>query len=120
MLKEEKIDCVIVSEDAMPFNKTVVSAARSIGIDTIVLQKGLCAHNISFVPVTADKFAAWGKAAKDYLTGQGVEEHRIEVIGSIRFQDYKKDVSLRGEVCRDLGIQDKYDKVFLATPQHDY
>lgn len=118
LLRAEEIGCVIVAEDAMPFNKTVVSAAKSMSIPTIVLQKGVCAHDISFVPVTGDRFAAWGQAAKDYLVGRGVAPEKVELVGALRFQGYKSDASMKAKVRVKLNIGERYDKLFLAALQH--
>lgn len=120
-LKEE-IAGVIVSEDAMPFNKTMVSVANGMKIPTLVLQKGLCAHDISFVPVTADKFAAWGDAARDYLLAKGVDQNKVEVVGSPRFQNYGNISSeaekLNSRALKELGFSELRGKFFLMALQH--
>lgn len=119
LLVKENVDCLIATEDATPFNKTVISAASSVGIRTIVLQKGLCAHDISFVPVTADKFAAWGNDARDYLLRRGVPKDKVEITGCPRFQNYgKRKVTGRGKVLKDLKINGRYNNIFLVTLQH--
>ena len=122
ILEKERIDCLVASEDAMAFNKTAVSVANGIGIPTVVLQKGLCAHAISYIPVTADKFAAWGQSAKDYLVNGGVSPDKIELVGSPRFQSYRKkslvDEKERQGILRELGLDGKHDRLFLLTLQH--
>lgn len=119
VLDEENIDCVMVAEDAILFNKSIVSVAISAGLPSVVLQKGACCHDISFVPVTADKILVWGKAASDYLINSGVRKEKIVIAGSLRFQSHKKaDGAKKREILNELGLTRKYGKLFLMTLQH--
>ena len=45
---------------------------------------------IGLLPLTAQKFFAWGNLTKRNLNSQGLPLNKIEIVGAPRFDDYTK------------------------------
>jgi hypothetical protein len=85
MMKQEGVGSVVVDEDVTESNKTLVAAAKSLGIPTAVCQHGLLGDRDGFCPLTADEFLAWGPQSAQRLKGWGMDEAKIRVVGAPRY-----------------------------------
>ncbi len=73
---------VVVDEDATPFARVVVAAARGQGVPSWVVQHGAPYVRFGFVPLEADSICVWDQASATQLTRWGVSPERIVITGS--------------------------------------
>ncbi|MBI2589441.1 hypothetical protein HYW32_00180 [Candidatus Berkelbacteria bacterium] len=110
---------VIASEDTSAFGKSLVLAAKSQGIRSVVSQHGVTGHPIGFIPLTADKFMAWGQISRDWLIKHGVPAKRVSVTGHPAFQAHQVDRTRRAihrtNVNKMLKLASRAKLVVLTT-----
>lgn len=100
-LKKLSPHCMVAENDNTYCEKMIICAAKKLGIRTVVVQHGetwigdsfkdkdLSTHD--FYPLIADIFLAYGKVNSDWLKEMGLEENRIRITGSPRFDSYYRD-----------------------------
>ena len=84
-LERSRAGAVLLDDDVTEFNKSVVFAAQSLGIETTVCQHGLPADPVGFLPLAADFFAAWGDESAERLTAWGMDAEKIVRTGAPRY-----------------------------------
>ncbi len=115
-LEEISPGCVVTENDTTYYERMIVLAAKRLGIPTIVLQHGstfygkacngdgLACH--AFIPITADRFFAYGEATCDWFRNMGAPANRVVATGSPRFDVYYRE--------RTAGERAGRKKVMLA------
>lgn len=98
VLKTKRIKSLLVWSDHAQFEKTMVLLAKSHGIPTFVIQHGVFGNILrkdqtvwasqDNKRVYADYFCCWGKITKDWLVKSGIEEKRLILTGSPRYDSY--------------------------------
>lgn len=118
-LRSEEIRLIVVPSDVNYETKILVTVGKRLGVKSLVLQHGMLGHPISSLPLSADKIAAYGKITKDWFLSQGVEENRIVITGSPRFDKYytKTDPDLK-KIREKLGLEHAKKTVTLLL-QHN-
>lgn len=73
---------VVLDEDATPFARAAILAARKIGVPSIVAQHGVPRVRFGFAPPLADALCAWGESSRRQLLAWGAEQERVHVCGA--------------------------------------
>lgn len=77
---------LLLADDAHPRGRALTCWARELGIPSINLQNGAVGGEYGFIPLSADIFSAWGKAARRWMVERGTPEDRVVVCGSPRME----------------------------------
>jgi hypothetical protein len=73
---------VILDEDATPWARAVVVAARAAGARSLVVQHGAPCCRFGFAPLAADEICVWGRSAQSQLLRWGVPADQVRITGS--------------------------------------
>jgi hypothetical protein len=118
MLRREKVNLVLLNTDVVYENKTLVSVANRLGVNSLVLQLGLLDHPIESLPLTASKIALWGEYNQIWFSKHGVEAEKLVITGCPQFDKYiKKEFFNRQAICKKYGLDNNKHIVTLLT-QH--
>ncbi|MFA5857123.1 MAG: hypothetical protein WC867_07200 [Candidatus Pacearchaeota archaeon] len=104
MCINKKINLIMLDNDIRRFEKIVVRVCKKYKIPSIVLQHGIACHPVGIIPIESDYIIAYGENTKKWLIKNGTEKEKIIVLGSPRYEKYKKEVT------------DKSEKVILYAP----
>jgi len=122
LLKREKIDTLIVGNDAKFELRLLTILCNQEGIPIFVIQHGLLADVEDLIPSLASHYALWGKIAKNILINEGFNEKKLHITGSPRYDDYlllNKNLYLKNKfkkkVKEDFSIQEDKKIILLTT-----
>lgn len=73
---------VVLDEDATPWARAVLAAARDVGARSLVVQHGAPCCRFGFAPLAADEICVWGRASRSQLLRWDVPENQVRVTGS--------------------------------------
>lgn len=82
--KQGRPSLLVLDEDATPFARAAIVAARAQGIPSVVVQHGVPRVRFGFAPLAADRIFAWGAASRDQLVQWGIPPEKITITGSPR------------------------------------
>jgi hypothetical protein len=74
-----------VGSDQHRIGRLVSDVARSYRARVTVLQHGMPQLDIGYLPVVADRVAAWSNEAAEWFVERGTERSRLRVLGNPRF-----------------------------------
>ena len=118
VLSKERVDIVVSPLDTWEFMRTVVTVANQEGVPTLVLQHGLTLVPAGWVPVLADKFAAYGEQSRRWMIDHGVPDEKLVITGGSRW-----DLLVRGggpaqkaRICQELNLDMDKRLVLLPLP----
>lgn len=115
LVKTFNIKTMVSIDDWIPICRSIIFAGKRYNIPSLTIQPGVLAATGGFcyVPIIADKFAAWGKITKEEMIKWGANPKKIEITGNPRFirPEKKNNMELRQKFRLD---KDKY-LIFLAT-----
>ena len=98
--KIEDADAVILWNDVLPFERSIINLARSLGKKTFVIQHGRWGSSRYFPPfnekIQVDKLLVWGDFDKRALIEAGQDSKKIEVIGTTIFSRLKPRIKHKG------------------------
>lgn len=75
---------IVLASDAHRYSRLIVSAARTRGIPTAVLQHGALVIEDFYVPVVADQMLAWGEWCREWFTQRGTPSEKVTSVGFVR------------------------------------
>ena len=75
---------VALASDQHRIGRVTVAVARPLGVRTVVLQHGLPQARIGYLPVIADRVAAWSSASRQWFVDAGTPPESVVVTGSPR------------------------------------
>lgn len=75
---------VALASDQHRIGRVTVAVARRLGIPSVVLQHGLPQAPIGYLPVVADRVAAWSAASRDWFLEAGTPSGSVVVVGNPR------------------------------------
>lgn len=110
---------VLPVDQFMPGGSACV-VARRLGIRSLVLLHGaVSAYN---APLTADSMAVWGEVSKDQMSGLGVPEQRLKILGSPRHDvlPHNDDPSAKQRLQQTLGCDSKKILTFFSNGNDPY
>ncbi len=76
---------VVLGTDAHFVGRLFALLAARLGVASVVLQHGLPFSPWGYVPLHADRLAAWGPSSRDRLVELGLPRERIDCTGATRF-----------------------------------
>lgn len=114
MIHKKEIDILVLTNDVLPFEKSLVLITNKLRIPTLVVQHGLIGPNfLSFIPSCSSKMAIWGEFTKKWMLGHDVDKAKLVVTGTPVFDKYVNSKPNKKElIYRDLDIP-KNKKIFL-------
>jgi hypothetical protein len=116
MLDKEDIDMIIVAQDVVEFEKTLVTVGNQKGVPSLVVQHGVTGHSVGFVPLSATKFAAWGEISKNMLIEWGALQDKIVITGAPRYDKISRKNSFNKEnIYSQLGLDSNKELIVFAT-----
>lgn len=126
MLKNKKFDRILLRIDSRDLYRIVALIGNKYDIPTIVMQHGtfmFCDTGLGFNPVVAKKIFVYGEASKIILRNHGVDNSKIELIGSPRFDRHirmKKNVGINDviRIRNKLGVA-KHEKLVVIASTTD-
>lgn len=97
---------VVVDEDVVHFNKTLILCANQKNIRTYTLMHGAPFENVAFMPSSAKTVLAWGLSTQARLVEWGMSAETIRPVGAPQYESLEKPKgrSALVKVRRDLGI----------------
>lgn len=102
---------VVVASDQHRIGRLATSLAAQFGIPTTVLQHGMPQSEVGFLPVIADRVAAWSADAVKWFSEQGTAHERLTISGNPRF-DELFDVSR--PFPDELSVLEAHPRLLLA------
>lgn len=75
---------VVVNSEYHPTSRAVLSAARMLGLPTVLIQHGFLGQEWLHWPVVSEKVCLWGDVDRDWYLSKGLPANRTEVTGSFR------------------------------------
>jgi len=106
VLDQVRPEYVIVDEDVIPFNRSLVIAAKKKNIKTLVVSHGLPGAPLGFVPLQADNIAVWGVFMESIFQRWGISPDKIVVTGCPKYD--KLNVITRMPVEQKYSFCEKY------------
>jgi glycosyltransferase involved in cell wall biosynthesis len=75
---------VFVATDQHRIGRLATHVATTLGIRSIVLQHGLPQATLGYLPLAADRLAAWSEASAEWFIDRGTSADRVSVVGNPR------------------------------------
>lgn len=75
---------VVVATDQHRIGRLTTHVAAQLGIRSIVLQHGLPQITLGYLPLVADRLAAWSDASAQWFIDRGTPAARVSVVGNPR------------------------------------
>jgi hypothetical protein len=91
--RELRIQLVLSHTDITEKERAIISVAKRHKIASIVLQHGSAGEYNGFLPLVANKFAAWGKFTVNWLEKNGVSKSRLYMTGAANFDSYVQQLN---------------------------
>ncbi len=91
LFRRGDVDLVMLPDDKSCVNSALVRVATSHGVPSLVVQHGIMSHPVGFVPLRADRFAAWGEASARWLASRGVDRGRVSLVGNPKYDRPLRD-----------------------------
>ena len=100
---EKKIDVIVVHNDVIKFEKTIVKTANKIKIPTITMIEGFLPikqikKGTQFIPFNAKIMAVHSEEQKKAIINRGIKRNRLVVIGYPDFDEYFNYKPLKKEL----------------------
>ncbi len=123
LIDQEKIAGILVDEDVCEFNRTLVTAAGTRGVPSVVIQHGAPydLQPTGLSPVSARKIAAWGAYSEECFRRWGVPAEKIALTGAPRYDriDRGDEQAAREKVAAAAGWDEKCPLiVYACDPYH--
>lgn len=120
LFKKEKINVSVLVDDVIPPDRAIVFSAKNNNVKTLVIQPGGTADSSGrgFVPILADKFAAWGRISKDYLIERGADSKKIVITGNPAFSALNKKY-VDEDFYKKIGLKKGKKTIVLTTQAFD-
>lgn len=122
LLANHQVKGLLLTVDAHHGGRLFVAVSNKLGIPSIVIQHGVTAGEVGYVPVYATRFAAWGEYSKRWLIKKGVPPEKVIVTGQPRFDrlaNFKPKIS-REDLCQRLDIPEShYLVLWIMDPISD-
>lgn len=80
-MDEFRPTALVLDEDATPFKRTALAAARHAGARSLVVQHGAPVVSFGFAPLAADRLLAWDNPSRDQLSRWGIDSERVQIVG---------------------------------------
>ena len=135
-LRRHRFDLITFDVDTMEFQKTLAFVASQLNVPTMVIQHGLAGsqnqidskiYTIGFIPLSADKIAVWGKAAKNWFVHHGISERRVIITGAPRFDKYiimnrnnTLKLKIKKSVYQHFGIKREKNLILFTPNNQDF
>jgi hypothetical protein len=78
----QKPDALVVYSEYHHTSRSLVMAAHSLGIPTVLIQHGFLGQQWLHWPVVSQKICVWGEVDRQWYRQRGLAESRLEVTGS--------------------------------------
>lgn len=92
LIKKNKIDIVLLSQDALMFSKTIARVAELFNIPSIVFLHGLpCGSLVGFMPLESRYIFVYGEKLKEWFIENGAFKSKVKVIGCPRYDSFIKN-----------------------------
>ena len=106
VLDQVRPEYVFVDEDAIPFNRALVIAARKRDIKTLVISHGLPGTQLGFAPLQADNIAVWGEYMGSIFQRWGISSDKIVVTGCPKYDKLNIPTIMpevqKGSFCKEF------------------
>mgnify|MGYP001262887946 CR=1 FL=1 len=109
VLGQVKPEYVIVDEDAIPFNRALVIAAKKRDIKTLVISHGMPGAQFGFAPLQADNIVVWGEFMKSIFQRWGMSSDKIIVTGCPKYDKLSSSTRVPGEQKDSFCKKHKWD-----------
>lgn len=118
LIKQHKIKAIILTNDVLPFEKSLVLVAKKYNIPTIVVQFSVPGDVFAFYPFISDRLIIWGEYTKEWLIKNGIGIKKLSIAGSSRFDSYKKEEKINIEDIKNRLNLPLNKKIVLYSPQY--
>lgn len=115
LLKEMQPRVVVTASTQLMGGAALMTAARTLGFKTVLLQHGLLQP--LYVPILADAMCTWGPSSSDTLARLGIDSRKLVALGSPRHDGMapSKGGLSRRALLEALSLQDKPTLVFFSN-----
>jgi len=84
ILEQLKPNLIVAASDCHKFSRMFALLSERYGAQSLVIQHGATISPHGYVPLYADKFAAWGKLSADWMISRDAPDEKIVVTGQPR------------------------------------
>ena len=109
-----KPKAVVVNSEYHPVSRAILTAARKLGVSTILVQHGFLGQEWLHWPVSSDKVCVWGAVDRRWYIDRGLPMDRVTVTGSQRA--FSIDAQYRADIRRVYGVQKNERVVVFFSP----
>ncbi len=85
MLQHHRVKSLLLVSDAHHGSRLLTLVGRKLGIASVVVQHGATFAPWGYIPLHADRFAAWGATSRRWMLDRGADPERVVVTGQPRF-----------------------------------
>jgi len=114
IMREKNVNLILVWDDSLEFNRTLVIVGKDLEIPSIMVQHGIWGTELTIAEkIYVDKIALWGERSKKGLIGRGINPSRLTITGN---PGYDKIIPIRNNqrIYKDNFI------VFATQMTEDY
>jgi len=114
IMKKSNVNGILVWDDSLEFNRTLVVVGKYLGIPSIMVHHGIWAVDLKIAEkIYVDKVALWGERSRKGLIARGINPSLLTITGNPGFD---RIVSIRGK----QGIHKDNTIVFATQMIEDY
>jgi hypothetical protein len=119
LLRDERPDVCVVTDERPPFQRAFVAACRLEGVPTVGIQDTLFPDLPYGSPISTDWLAVEGEVARENLTKRGTSSNKLVVTGQPRFDFLASlDAESRQAQVRNALDLDPEGKTILVVSQY--
>ncbi|NJM05042.1 hypothetical protein HC891_00645 [Candidatus Gracilibacteria bacterium] len=85
MLTQLQVESLLLNTDAHHGSRLLTLVGQKLGVPALVVQHGATQAPWGYLPLHADRFAAWGEASRRWMIAGGADPSKIVVTGQPRF-----------------------------------
>jgi diadenosine tetraphosphatase ApaH/serine/threonine PP2A family protein phosphatase len=85
LLQQHRVQSLLLVSDAHHGSRLLTLVGRKLGIPSVVVQHGATFAPWGYLPLHADRFAAWGESSRQWMLERGADPERVVVTGQPRF-----------------------------------
>jgi hypothetical protein len=85
LLQQHRVQSLLLVSDAHHGSRLLTLVGHNLGVASVVVQHGATFAPWGYVPLYADRFAAWGETSRQWMLDRGVDPTRVVVTGQPRF-----------------------------------
>lgn len=85
LLQNHRVQSLLLVSDAHHGSRLITLVGRKLGVTSVVVQHGATFAPWGYIPLHADRFAAWGAISRQWMLDRGADPERVVITGQPRF-----------------------------------